>query len=106
MWLGGYVGRTRKYKSAVVGVGLAATISLGSIVLAAISKDALLMKLAFCVFGFVVNPLYPILCEFLCEVSFPVSELTVGGIFYTLSQLLGTAEVKKNILTYIYQIFI
>jgi len=92
LWLGGYVGRTRKYKSAVVGVGLAATISLGSIVLAAISKDALLMKLAFCVFGFVVNPLYPILCEFLCEVSFPVSELTVGGIFYTLSQLLGTAE--------------
>jgi len=90
--VGGFVGKTKKYKLTVVSVGIAATLSLAAIALAAQTKDALIMKIAFCVFGLAVNPLYPITVEFLCEVSFPVAEVMVGGIFYTLSQLLGTAE--------------
>ncbi len=87
------MGKTRKYKATLISLGIGAALSLLSICFAAKTENSLIMKLAFCVFGLIVNPIYPITVELLCEISFPVAEVMVGGIFYTLSQLLGTAEV-------------
>jgi len=90
--VGYIVNKTKKYKATIVSLGVGATLSLVAIMFAAKTENAIIMGVAFCLFGFIVNPLYPITVELLCEMSYPVAEVMVGGIFYTLSQVLGTGE--------------
>ena len=67
-------------------------------IFAAKSKNPYIMGAAFCCFGLLVNPMYPLIIEFMCELSFPVSEATAGGIFYVFGQILGTVEVRSSLI--------
>jgi len=45
-------------------------------------------------YGFFTTPALPVIFEFCCEITFPVSEANAGGLTYMMTQAMGIVAVK------------
>lgn len=93
IYVGHYVSQTKAYKKTLVVIAAGTVVLLFVTVFAMMTQNVYFLGLIFCIFGIIVNPMYPIVVELLCEISFPVGEAVAGSFFYILSQLFGAGEV-------------
>lgn len=96
--MGLYVGKTRKYKKAIIICIVISLIAIGGFVGSMFTGSILVLATVTGLMGFFMTPIFPLGLEFACEITFPIGEAVSGGVINIMAQFIGVVQVKLFLL--------
>jgi len=86
---GFYVGISKKYKKSLCILAALSTCMLIILLKVGPQGDVFNTGIYIGLYGFFTTPALPVIFEFCCEITFPVSEANAGGLTYMMTQAMG-----------------